>query len=1674
MVGKGTGTWFVWICIIVLVGLLAAVGNCDLKNGDWGATDPGNPDIDWGDAPDSYCTLRVSNGAHHVAIDDLYYLGKGVDRENDGAPSLDADGDDNKQIRGDDEDGVQFHGDLVPGQTANVTVTVSQSNGYLSAWIDFNCDGDWDEPEEHVIVSQQYPAGTHQINIVVPQHAVGTNRTYARFRYSSTPNLDYFGGASDGEVEDYTVAIKESDFGDAPEPYPTMIGQNGARHMFVDGGPHLGAAIDFESDGQPDAAALGDDKDQDGDDEDGVDFTSDLIPGMNATVTVIASTFGSTCLLNAWIDFNADGDWADSGEQIFQDAAVSDGPNMLSFTVPQSYVVGATYARFRISRTPGLSYFGVAEDGEVEDYKITLYDWGDAPDSDTSPLYPTLQGNNGAHHQIIAGMYLGLGIDSESNGQPSADADGDDTNGLDDDDGVVFDNSVMKSGDPQYVTVTASAPGYLDAWIDYNGDGDWDDFDEHPLVKYPLNPGANRLLLDTVPMYVKTVDTFVRFRYSSTGGLSHSGYADDGEVEDYKVTIRQYDWGDAPSGPQYPRFSYPTLEADDGARHILVPNNIYLGAFVDFEMDGIPYPPGGALGDDYCLTGDPPFDLSNDEDGVVFSTMVSGSGATMTVTASGAGYIDAWIDYNADGDWADAGEQIFPSSAPVVAGTNVLSFTVPSNLSPAQTYARIRLSSTGNLSYYGEASDGEVEDYLVVIRAPGGGGGNGHGNRGDCDFGDAPDTYHTSLANNGPHHVACNGLVYYLGQTADCELDGFPTADASGDDLDGSPDEDGVVFNGPLVAGANASITVANSTTGFLNAWIDFDGSGTFDAVNSFGADEQIFMDQYLHSTPSTLNFHVPSGSSGGFTFARFRFNSKGGLSFEGAADNGEVEDYQVFITGGQVDTYDWGDAPSNYPTLATSNGARHRVVSGMYLGWLIDSEPDGQPSPNAMDDDNNAFADEDGVQVNGPLLPGTLPSLTVTASTHGFLDAWIDFNADGDWLDPGEHVFNAMPLSPGANSLPVRVPLLATPGTNAIARFRFSSTGGLPFDGPANDGEVEDYSLPIGIIWHQAVDTSWTGVGVNVTGNYAASDEFQITQCGRITDIGIWGSWYQNILPEGGCGDVAFNLSIYRSIPASESCTGRSMPGELIWSHRYGPGEFEVSDYCTSSTGWMTPLGDYAISEEQDCLRYKFHIDEADRFVLGGAEGNPGVYWLSVNVESPGNGALFGWMTSADSFGAASAWKNDTVVVWSYLGHPVGSGLYGNQIDMGFELYGGTDSLQISEELHIPDHFWWPAADQNNEMLRVKLASASTSEISWKSIDLRASGSGDDASDIEAVNLWIDGNVNGIVDGGDSLIGTGAYASDDGECTINLSAPQTIAPGQDIHAVISYTMASTATPGSTYQCQVASAVAVIGPDESPVGIYLTPDPLMSAKTIVGVAPVAIHSVKAAEVGSTVMLVDQEITADFRSASGWPDGWNWVYVEDGNRTSGIGVLGSSIRDARIGDSLSVLGTTYLNDNAELVIQPIESIVVSKDPEIDPLMLTNKAVGGGEFGFQPAVTSGWISTPASATGLSNAGMLVRTSGSVTGHGSVCINGSDRRVVWIDDGSALSDGYVTDLGEQSKGIAIVLPPDAPATPVTGYWAVTGIVRVISNPFGGPVRLLVPRSYADDMTGAAHVPD
>lgn len=859
------------------------------------------------------------------------------------------------------------------------------------------------------------------------------------------------------------------DWGDAPDSYGTLSASGGPSHTATPN-IRLGPTVDAESDGNPGPFANRDDLTGFGDDEDGILFTTPLIPGAIASIDVLNG--GGAGKLNAWIDFNGNGTF-DTAEQIATNLAmVAASVNTFLFTVPAGALVGPSYARFRLNEAGGVGPGGFGSFGEVEDYQVKIddptggggsderFDYGDNPDS-----YRTKLISNGPRHKAVSELHLGPRVDIENDGFPSAAADGDDLNNIDDEDGVAF-TSLINIGSTATVDLNNGgiATGLVNAWMDFNLDGDFADPGEQIFTNLVLPPGTFGHSY-SVPASAVEGPSYARFRISYNGGLSYFGYGYEGEVEDYAVRIRRnpdtvLDYGDAPD-------SYGTLLASNGARH--TPSTQYrLGGKVDAEPTGQPSP--NADGDD--------LNTSADEDGIVFlDPLTPGATVRVQVTNGGTlpGRLDAWLDVLGNGNFTDAFDKIF-NNVGVLPGTTTLTFVVPTFANIGQTYTRFRISPNGLASPVGFGFTGEVEDYLVRILQV----------QQQLDFGDAPEFagavgYPTTLggaAGNPARHLISSAGPR-LGTLIDAEADGQPNAAATGDDLANIDDEDGVTIGGialNLVSfqrGATYVVTVTNGGgAGRLNAWFDWSQNVTWDPAEQVATNLPIAAGGTVSFTivvPGTLAVNSP-------VYSRFRINTAGGLTPQGYAQDGEVEDYRNVINDAPVLTQlDYGDAPTRfptavgYPTLLAENGARHGREQGMpILGDLWDSEVDGQPTVTALGDDNSTTDDEDGVfDVAGNKLENTTFTsgrwnrvvVDVGGGSPGYVNAWVDRNLDGDWNDLGEQ-FVTDHLTTGLNTYAFFMPAGMLGDT--YLRFRVSTVSGLGTTGLAKNGEVEDYRVKV------------------------------------------------------------------------------------------------------------------------------------------------------------------------------------------------------------------------------------------------------------------------------------------------------------------------------------------------------------------------------------------------------------------------------------------------------------------------------------------------------------------------------------------------------------------------------------------------------------------------------------
>ncbi len=734
--------------------------------------------------------------------------------------------------------------------------------------------------------------------------------------------------------------------------------------------------------------------------------------------------------------------------------------------------------------------------------------------------------------------------------------------------------------------------------------------------------------------------------------------------------ISCFDWGDAPD-------AYRTTSAADGARH-KVNADVFLGDHIDVDPDGQP----GTNADQDDLDSAP-----DDEDGVTFlSGLVPGHPCNVEVRASTQGWLQVWADLNINSTWSDAGEMVM--NQVISGGLNNLSFNVPVDAVPGDTFLRFRFSLNGGLDFFGEAPDGEVEDYIAGIEEA----------LPENDLGDAPASknnfgasmtayppggplgvaarfptvYNPTLNMYGPIHWWPHEIAWLgdgvtlenqadMGPDEDPENNIIPEEDRA--DLDGA--DDGVIF--PLVFPVcdttsfefNVSCANAWPEPMYVNVWFDWNRNGTWN-------DEAECPDGTRLPDWAVQNQKIMLPTAGFYTFRTLSFAAKPFIDDDGNVLDiwmritlseqpwefefthagagpgegykyGETEDY-IFIPEIESEKLDFGDAPDGvtsprYPTLETNGGASHKI-RGPYFGLPPDADNDGRPSPDAQGDDRHQIDDEDGIYIPPMVIYRNIMVLVNVAPGGGYISGFIDFNRNDKW-ELTERVTPSGFFPAGPHSISVQVPADAVPG-RTFARFRINSKHpDLPPDGPADDGEVEDYEVIIekpipDSKWVQLPDLTANGIDIKLDQMRHLADDFLCTENGLLTDIHFWGSWLDDKK-----GRIAgLTVTIYSDDPVgpggSDPVNNFSMPDVRLWSKT-----FNHSDIVEHHVFTVEPPGEYwgdpsknhwQPGGDSDVWRVDLQIDPDDAFLQTGTEDGPVIYWLALNAET--EAGEFGWKT--------------------------------------------------------------------------------------------------------------------------------------------------------------------------------------------------------------------------------------------------------------------------------------------------------------------------------------------------------------------------------------------------------------------------------------------------------------
>lgn len=195
---------------------------------------------------------------------------------------------------------------------------------------------------------------------------------------------------------------------------------------------------------------------------------------------------------------------------------------------------------------------------------VCLFDYGDLPDiaNGTTGIndYETYDSTGGPGHQIIVGLFLGDTVDAEVEGIPDSMAQGDDmVDGYDDEDGIIIFSTltIVPEGKirlPLNVTNTTGNAAFVEAWIDWNGDGHFEEINEMVANVDDIMMSIASSIEILIPTNALTNSLLgFRVRLSNTNNMTPYGKVRSGEVEDYLLEIK------CPQSPCLP-FSLNILE----------------------------------------------------------------------------------------------------------------------------------------------------------------------------------------------------------------------------------------------------------------------------------------------------------------------------------------------------------------------------------------------------------------------------------------------------------------------------------------------------------------------------------------------------------------------------------------------------------------------------------------------------------------------------------------------------------------------------------------------------------------------------------------------------------------------------------------------------------------------------------------------------------------------------------------------------------------------------------------------------------------------------------------------------------------------------------------------------------------------------------------------------------
>ncbi len=457
----------------------------------------------------------------------------------------------------------------IPASTITVTGT-----GNLYAWVDFNGNGTFEATEfASTTVTANVVAGNLTFSGFGMVTASGS--TYVRLRFTSNTltSANAIGAATDGEVEDYAVSVATlSSYPPDPNlatcpmdssstynvayqvgwnhgganPYaataavatdiaaaPPLVSGNGVDYIAtvtsgfarILGADHTGYMAAYQAGDYAQYQFTTSNSMSTG------RFLKQLRYGVTASTATPHLPYKISML------FSNDPTFATASLAIDSHTVVAPVSGYVQTVVPLSqalYLSPSTTYYIRIifhdvtSSTTEIRWddliFGFAD----------CRDYGDAPAGYGTPTHAVLNGGTTLH--------LGTSVESEGAAWTSTGADGDNTNGLNDEDGVSAFLTLKGGSSATYTlpaaNITALGTGKLYAWVDFNNNGTFDS-NEFATTTVTANALAGDLVFSGFGTIAASGNTYARLRLTTDTLTSADAAlaANNGEVEDYALTI---------------------------------------------------------------------------------------------------------------------------------------------------------------------------------------------------------------------------------------------------------------------------------------------------------------------------------------------------------------------------------------------------------------------------------------------------------------------------------------------------------------------------------------------------------------------------------------------------------------------------------------------------------------------------------------------------------------------------------------------------------------------------------------------------------------------------------------------------------------------------------------------------------------------------------------------------------------------------------------------------------------------------------------------------------------------------------------------------------------------------------------------------------------------------------